>query len=74
MLADFHVTAEPMSRPALFSAGKAFARYRASGGLRTGVLPDFFIGAHAAATRIPLLTRDPKRYRSYFPTVELIAP
>lgn len=74
MLADFRVTTEPMSRPALFSAGKAFARYRASGGLRTGVLPDFFIGAHAAATQIPLLTRNPKRYRGYFPTVALITP
>ena len=41
---------------------------------RTGVLSDFFIGAHAQAERLPLLTRDIRRYRSYFPTVELIAP
>jgi predicted nucleic acid-binding protein len=74
MLADFRATIEPMSRPALFNAGKAFQRYRALAGLRTGVLPDFFIGAHAAAAGLPLLTRDAKRYRTYFPAVELITP
>jgi predicted nucleic acid-binding protein len=74
MLADFQTALDPMPRQALFDAGKAFRRYRASGGLRTGVLPDFFIGAHAAVTRTPLLTRDAKRYRAYFPTVELVTP
>jgi len=59
---------------ALFLAGKAFQRYRQSGGTRTGVLPDFFIGAHAAVTQAPLMTRDAGRYRTYFPTVQLIAP
>lgn len=63
-----------MPRPALFLAGKAFLRYRAAGGQRTGVLSDFFIGAHAATLDIPILTRDLRRYRHYFPTVELIAP
>jgi predicted nucleic acid-binding protein len=58
----------------LFLAGKACARYRGAGGIRTGVLADFFIGAHAAVEQLPLLTRDARRYRSYFPTVELIAP
>jgi predicted nucleic acid-binding protein len=61
-------------RAALFMAGKAFQRYRAAGGSRTGVLPDFFIGAHAAIEKRPLLTRDARRYRSYFPSVSLIAP
>jgi predicted nucleic acid-binding protein len=61
-------------RSALFLAGKAFQRYRARGGARTSVLPDFFIGAHAAVARFSLLTRDPCRYRAYFPGVELIAP
>jgi len=61
-------------RAALFLAGKAFAQYRSSGGVRTGVLPDFFIGAHAMVQSLPLLTRDARRYRSYFPTAELIAP
>lgn len=61
-------------RTALFFAAKAFLRYRRAGGVRTGVLPDFFIGAHAAVLDVPLLTRDARRYRTYFPTVELICP
>ncbi|HEX7886448.1 MAG TPA: type II toxin-antitoxin system VapC family toxin [Phenylobacterium sp.] len=63
-----------MPRAALFLAGKAFQRYRAAGGGRTGVLPDFFIGAHAAVAGLPLLTRDAQRYRTYFPKIDLIAP
>ena len=61
-------------REALFSAGKAHRRYRSRGGTRTGVLPDFFIGAHAAVMGWPLLTRDARRYRTYFPALDLIAP
>jgi predicted nucleic acid-binding protein len=61
-------------REALFLAGKAFQRYRTGGGMRTGVLPDFFVGAHAAVAGLPLLTRDMRRYRAYFPTVHLISP
>jgi predicted nucleic acid-binding protein len=61
-------------RPALFLAGKAFQKYRASGGVRTGVLSDFFIGAHAAVEGWSLLTRDAKRYRNHFPSVRLIMP
>jgi len=61
-------------RSALFLAGKAYHKYRQSGGMRTGVLPDFFIGAHAAVLQVPVLTRDVARYRAYFPTVRLIAP
>ena len=56
-----------MPRPALFLAGKAFQRYRSAGGSRTGVLPDFFIGAHAVVADAVLITRDAARYRSYFP-------
>ncbi|WP_027058127.1 type II toxin-antitoxin system VapC family toxin [Mesorhizobium loti] len=63
-----------MPRAALFLAGKVFTQYRRSGGARTGVLPDFFIGAHAAVVGIPLLTRDIARYRTYFPSLSLIAP
>ncbi|WP_336810722.1 type II toxin-antitoxin system VapC family toxin [Bosea sp. MMO-172] len=74
MLSDFGVIVDAMSRQALFAAGKAFRRYRAAGGLRTGVLPDFFIGAHAEVAGLRLLTRDVRRYRTYFPSVELIAP
>lgn len=63
-----------MPRPALFLAGKAFQNYRKRGGQRAGVLPDFFIGAHAAVTAWPLLTRDRGRYLTYYPSIELIAP
>jgi predicted nucleic acid-binding protein len=63
-----------MPRPALFLAGKVFTRYRQSGGTRTGVLPDFFIGAHAAVSELPLLTRDVGRYHTYFPSLTLITP
>lgn len=59
---------------AAFLAGKAFLRYRQRGGVRTSTLPDFFIGAHAAVSGLQLLTRDDKRYRTYFPTVQFIAP
>ncbi|MGN6257790.1 MAG: type II toxin-antitoxin system VapC family toxin [Solirubrobacterales bacterium] len=59
---------------AAFLAGKAFLDYRRRGGPRRSPLPDFFIGAHAAVAGLRLLTRDSGRYRTYFPTVELIAP
>jgi predicted nucleic acid-binding protein len=61
-------------RPALFLAGKVFQRHRGRGGAKSGVLPDFFIGAHAAVVGATLLTRDVGRYRSYFPDLPLIAP
>jgi hypothetical protein len=59
---------------AAFLAGKAFVQYRRRGGARSAPLPDFFIGAHAAVTRMPLLTRDSRTVATYFPTVSLIAP
>lgn len=74
MLADAMIDIAPTPRPALFLAGKAFQKYRAAGGVRTDVLPDFFIGAHAAIEGWPLLTRDAPRYRTYFPKLSLIAP
>ena len=74
ILAAVGLDVTEMPRAALFLAGKVFRRYRARGGSRTGVLPDFFIGAHAAVTRIPLLTRDPRPYRNYFSGITIIAP
>ncbi|MFC3075813.1 type II toxin-antitoxin system VapC family toxin [Shinella pollutisoli] len=74
MLAAAELLHLPTPRPALFLAGKAFQAYRKSGGGRTGVLPDFFIGAHAAVSGLTLITRDVERYRTYFPKVALIAP
>jgi predicted nucleic acid-binding protein len=61
-------------RPALFLAGKAFAQYRKQGGKANTVLADFFIGAQAAVLGCPLLTRDARRYQTYFPRVKLITP
>lgn len=65
---------EEMPKAALFEAAKAHQRYRRTAGRKSGILPDFFIGAHAAIMNWPLLTRDIGRYRTYFPTVRLIAP
>jgi len=64
----------PLPREAAFLASRAFAQYRQLGGSRTGVLPDFFIGAHAEALGCALLTRDVRRYRTYFPNMPLITP
>ena len=61
-------------RKAAFLAGKAYVQYRRQGGTKINVLADFFIGAHAAVLECPLLTRDTRRYASYFPCVRLIAP
>jgi predicted nucleic acid-binding protein len=61
-------------RPALFLASKAFVQYRRRGGSKAQVLPDFFIGAHAAVERWPLLTRDASRFQTYFPTLNVLTP
>lgn len=74
VVAELALRVLDIPRSALFLAGKAFVRYRRLGGVKTNVLPDFFIGAHAAVMGSPILTRDPRRYESYFPTVDVIAP
>ena len=68
------IAVERSSADALFLAARAHLAYRRRGGTRTGVLPDFFIGADALARGAPLLTRDPARYRAYFPGLTVIAP
>jgi predicted nucleic acid-binding protein len=65
---------EPIPFGAAFLAGKVFLQYRRGGGPRPSSLPDFFIGAHAAVAGYRLLTRDPARFRSYFPKLSLITP
>jgi predicted nucleic acid-binding protein len=70
--ADFQ--RDPLPWEAAFVAGKAFLAYRRRGGIRTAPLPDFYIGAHAAVRGMRILTRDPNRYTSYFPTVRIIEP
>ena len=73
-LANLGLAMIEIPRPALFLAGKAFLRYRRRGGSKTNVLGDFFIGAHAAVSGFPILTRDTRRYSAYFADVRLIAP
>ena len=65
---------EPLPWAAAFLAGKSFLTYRKRGGLRRSPLPDFYIGAHAAASHLGLLTRDAARYRTYFPRLPIFAP
>ena len=74
VLADTGLVREDVPWDAAFLAGRAHAQYRRQGGARERTLPDFFIGAHAEVAGHDLLTRDPRRYRTYFPTVSLIAP
>jgi len=64
----------PLPWDAGFLAGKCFLAYRRRGGEKRSPLPDFYVGAHAAVSGLSLLTRDPSRYRTYFPKVKLIAP
>lgn len=73
-IADLDVSLKRIPRQALFFAGRAFEQYRRKGRPRSTLLPDFFIGAHALVEGLPILTRDTRRYRTYFPDVELIAP
>ena len=73
-LAALQIPVIDMPRPALFLAGKAFAKHRRQGGTKGKVLADFFIGAHAALAGLPVLTRDARRYVGYFPTVVLVVP
>lgn len=65
---------QPISKEAAFLAGKRHVEYRKRGGQKHSPLADFFIGAHAAVGRLPLVTRDVKRFSTYFPKLELICP
>ena len=67
-------TCQAIPREAAFLAGRCFLKYRRRGGARTTPLPDFFIGAHALISGLPLITRDTKRFKDYFPTLNLITP
>ena len=74
VVATLALTLRELPRAALFLAGKAYLQYRRRGGSKGQVLPDFFIGAHAAVEGWPLLTRDARRFRTYFPSLEVVAP
>jgi predicted nucleic acid-binding protein len=73
-LASADLEIVPIPRAALFLAGKTLTSYRARRGTQTSILPDFFIGAHAAILDVPLLTRDVRRYKTYFPRLVLVTP
>ena len=73
-LAALRLVKEELPWEAAISAGRGHARYRKQGGSRERVLPDFLIGAHADLKGYRLLTRDARRYRQYFPNIEIIAP
>jgi predicted nucleic acid-binding protein len=73
-LADLPLVREALPWDAAFLAGQAFKVYRQLQGLKTSPMPDFYIGAHALVGGMQLLTRDAARYRSYFPTLPLVAP
>lgn len=73
-LPDDYFQRQDLPWEAAFLAGRSFVRYRRSGGQRRSPLPDFYIGAHAALAGLTLLTRDARRYRTYFPSLRLVAP
>ena len=73
-LAALDLSIKSIPQEALFLAGKAFLKYRRNKGTKCSVLPDFFIGAHAAVNQYKLMSRDKGRFASYFPTVQLIIP
>ena len=64
----------PLPYEAAFGAARAYRAYRRAGGVRSAPLPDFYIGAHAAADNLTLVTREARRVRTYFPTVKLVSP
>lgn len=74
LITQLKLEIQELPRLALFRAAKAFLHYRRRGGTKTSTLPDFFIGAHAEVARLPILTRDTNRYKTYFPKVKVIAP
>ena len=73
-VSQFGLTVLEIPHPALFLASRAFMQYKRASGTKRNVLPDFLIGAHAATEQMPVLTRDVCRYKTYLPTVTLIAP
>lgn len=74
LLSRLNIGERPLNHDTLFLAAKAFLKYRKQGGEKTGVLPDFYIGAQAAVCKWPLISRDKGRYTSYFPTISVIMP
>jgi predicted nucleic acid-binding protein len=74
VLPDSYYDRQALPWEAAFLAGRSFVRYRRKGGQRRSPLPDFYIGAHALVAGLTLLTRDARRYRTYFPKLRIVAP
>ena len=73
-LAGLPLAREPLPWDAAFLAGQAFRVYRLAAGAKTSPMPDFYIGAHALVCGMRLLTRDVRRYRNYFPRLDIVGP
>lgn len=73
-LGNFEMQKLALPYEAAFLASRAYQHYRRAGGARRSPLPDFYIGAHASVADLTLITRDARRYRTYFPALRLIAP
>lgn len=73
-ISDLGLKVLEIPREALFLTGKVFLKYRRNKGTKNSPLPDFFIGAHASVAKFDLITRDPAKYKTYYPNLKLIEP
>lgn len=65
---------EPLTAEAAWRAGTLFAEYRASGGPRQHLIPDFLIGAHAEVQADRLAAADRGYFCTYFTGLAILHP